>query len=338
MSKLLSVGALFGAAILWSTPLLAKDMVFTSWGGTTQDAQKEAWAKPFAKQSGINVLQDGPTDYGKLKAMVESGKPAWTVVDVENDFAVRAGKDGLLEPLDFSIIDKSKLDPRFVTPYSVGSFYYSFALGYNRDQFRKKTPKTWSDLFDLTGFPGKRTLYKWSAPGVLELALLADGVAPDKLYPLDLDRAFKKLDTIKPQIIWWSGGAQSQQLLASGEAPIGMFWNGRIDAIRRSGVDVGISWEQNLTAADALVVPKGTVDKQAAMKFIAFATSAQAQADFALLTGYAPTNTGSKELLKPDVRATLPDEHTQGQINLDMAYWAEHRDEIAKRWYDWQGK
>ncbi|MGF6972768.1 hypothetical protein QFZ94_001195 [Paraburkholderia sp. JPY465] len=92
---------------------------------------------------------------------------------------------------------------------------------------------------------------------MLEIALLADGVPPNKLYPLDLDRAFKKLDTIKSDIVWWSGGAQSQQLLASGEAPIGMFWNGRLHALAQTGVPVGISWNQNLTAADMLVIPKG---------------------------------------------------------------------------------
>lgn len=338
MRKTLPIAALIGAAALWCTPVQAKQMVFTSWGGTTQDAQKQAWATPFSKESGVTVLQDGPTDYGKLKAMVESGNPAWNVVDVENDFAVMAGKAGLLEPLDFSVINKKQLDPRFVTPYSVGSFYYSFVLGYNKDQFAKNGPKNWADFFDLKKFPGKRTLYKWSAPGVLEMALLADGVKPANLYPLDLDRAFKKLDTIKSQIIWWSGGAQSQQLLVSGEAPIGMFWNGRLDAIRKSGVDVGESWNQNLTAADALVVPKGVKDKEAAMKFIAFATSAKAQADFALASGYAPINVTSKALMTKAQAASLPDAHTQSQIDLNMTYWAQHRDEIAKRWYDWQGK
>ena len=115
---------------------------------------------------------------------------------------------------------RSKLDPRFVTDHSVGSFYYSFVIGCNPGSV-SECPKTWADLFDTTKFPGKRTFYKWSAPGVIEVALLADGVAPAKLYPLDLDRAFKKLDTIKGDIIWWSGGAQSQQLLASAEASFG---------------------------------------------------------------------------------------------------------------------
>ena len=315
----------------------AADLVFTSWGGTTQDAQKAAWAEAFTKASGIKVLQDGPTDYGKLKAQIDSGNVSWDVVDVEMDFAIAAAKAGLLEPIDFKTVDKSKLDPRFVTDNLVGSFYYSFVIGFNKDVL-KTAPKSWADVFDTKAFPGKRTFYKWSAPGVLEIALLADGVAADKLYPLDLDRAFKKLDTIKKDIVWWGGGAESQQLLASGEAPIGQFWNGRIFAIQQGGGNVDASWAQNLTAADVLVVPKGSKNKDAAMKFLATATSADAQAAFAKASGYAPINVESKTKMDAAVVKSLPDAHTDGQINLNMQYWAEHRDEIAKRWYDWQAK
>ena len=316
----------------------ADEMVFTSWGGTTQDAQKNAWVEPFEKLSGVKVKLDGPTDYGKLKAMVDSGNVDWDVVDVEGDFAVAAAKQGLLEPIDFAIVNKADLDPRFAAADYVGSFYYSFVLGYNKDALGGKQPKTWADLFDAKTFPGKRTFYKWSAPGVLEIALLADGVAPEKLYPLDLDRAFKKLDTIKKDIVWWSGGAQSQQLLASGEAPLGMFWNGRVFAVQKDVPNVGISWTQNLTAADVLVVPKGAKHKATAMKFLAEATSAKAQADLASATSYAPINVGSAKLMPAAEAATLPDRHTDTQINLDMNYWAAHRDEIGKRWYDWQAK
>ncbi|MDE3175610.1 MAG: ABC transporter substrate-binding protein [Pseudomonadota bacterium] len=316
----------------------ADEMVFTSWGGTTQDAQKKAWVDSFEKTAGVKVKLDGPTDYGKLKAMVDSGNVDWDVVDVEGDFAVAAAKQGLLDPIDFSVVNKGDLDPRFTAADYVGSFYYSFVLGFNKTALGGKEPKTWADLFDAKAFPGKRTFYKWSAPGVLEIALLADGVAPDKLYPLDLDRAFKKLDTIKSDIVWWSGGAQSQQLLASGEAPLGAFWNGRVFAVQKDEPSVGLSWSQNLTAADVLVVPKGAKHKAAAMKFLAEATSAKAQAQFASLTSYAPINTGSAKLMPAGEAATLPDRHTDSQINLDMNYWAAHRDEIGKRWYDWQAK
>lgn len=316
----------------------AQEMVFTSWGGTTQDAQAAHWAAPFTEKTGTAVVQDGPTDYGKIKAMVEAGAVTWDVVDVEFDWALQAGAQDLLEPLDFSVIDKAALDPRFVSDFAVGSFYYSFVLGWNPANFGGEQPAKLADLFDTAKFPGKRTFYKWSAPGVIEAALLADGVAPADLYPLDLDRAFAKLDTIKSDIIWWEGGAQSQQLLASGEAPIGFFWNGRLSALAADGMPVGVSWDQNITAADALVVPKGTANKDAAMQFIAEATSAAGQAAFAAASGYAPINLGSADLMDPAVRATLPDAQTAVQVNADMAYWAEHRDEIGNRWYAWQAE
>ncbi|MGU7775950.1 ABC transporter substrate-binding protein [Burkholderia sp. MR1-5-21] len=326
------------AAFAVSAADAADPVVFTSWGGTTQSAQQKNWAQGFTASTGANVVMDGPTDYGKLKAMVESGNVSWDVVDVEGDFAYAAQKAGLVEPIDFSVVKKDSLDPRFVSPAAVGSFYYSFVLGYNKGKFKGAQPTSWNDLFDTKRFPGKRTLYKWSAPGVLEIALLADGVAPDKLYPLDLDRAFRKLDTIKSDIVWWGGGAQSQQLLASGEAPIGMFWNGRLHALEQSGVPVGISWNQNLTAADMLVVPKGAKHKAEAMKFLAAATSPEAQAKFAAETGYAPINVKSAALMPAAIAKNLPDQHTATQINLDMKYWADNRDAIAKRWYAWQSK
>lgn len=335
MLKVWFTGAMLAAGL--AAAATAEEMVFTSWGGTTQDAQAASWAEPFTEKTGIAVRLDGPTDYGKLKAMVESGNVDWDVVDVEYDFAIAAAQMGLLEPIDFGVVDRAVIDPRFVTDHAVGSFYYSFVIGFNRDVLDGE-PASWADVFDTSKFPGKRTFYKWSAPGVLEAALLADGVAPDQLYPLDLDRAFAKLDTIKSEVIWWGGGAESQQLLASGEAPIGSFWNGRIFAIQQEGGNVGISWSQNLTAADVLVVPKGARHKDAAMKFLAEATSASGQAQFAESSGYAPINLNSKAEMDPAMVAELPDAHVDSQIYLDMTYWAEHREEIAKRWYDWQAR
>ncbi|RCL27000.1 ABC transporter substrate-binding protein [Pseudomonas sp. AFG_SD02_1510_Pfu_092] len=313
----------------------ADSLNFVSWGGTTQDAQKEAWAVPFSKATNIKVVQDGPTDYGKLKAMVESGNVQWDVVDVEADFALRAASEGLLEPLDFNQIKRDKIDPRFVSDHGVGSFFFSFVLGYNEGKLGANKPVDWTALFDTKTYPGKRALYKWPSPGVLELALLADGVAPDKLYPLDLDRAFKKLDTIKQDIVWWGGGAQSQQLLASGEASLGQFWNGRVYALQQDGAPVGVSWKQNLVMADFLVIPKGAKNKEAAMKFLANASSAEGQAEFANKTAYAPVNVDSVAKLDKDLAQNLPTAYAQDQVTLDFAYWAKNGQAIAARWNEW---
>jgi putative spermidine/putrescine transport system substrate-binding protein len=333
-----ALGSISALSLIGAKPVRASsgDLVFTSWGGTTQDAQKQAWATAFSSKSGMNVLQDGPTDYGKLKAMIDSGNVSWDVVDVEQDYGVWAGTAGQAEKLDFSVINKADLDPRFVTDYTVGSFFYAYVLGFNKQTYASSQPKTWADLFDLAKFPGKRTYYKWSAPGNIEIPLLADGVKPEDLYPLDLDRAFKKLDTIKKQIVWWGSGAQSQQLLASGEAPIGMVWNGRVFALQQDGAPVDMSWAQNLTAADLLMIPKGCKNKDAAMRFLALAVSPEGQAEMAKLTGYAPTNLKSAALLDDKTRAGLPDHYRGQNVPMDIGYWAQHRAEIGKRWYDWQ--
>jgi putative spermidine/putrescine transport system substrate-binding protein len=257
------------------------------------------------------------------------------VVDVEADFALRAAAEGLLEPLDFKVIQRDKIDPRFVSDYGVGSFFFSFVLGYNEGKLGGKAPQDWTALFDTKTFPGKRALYKWPSPGVLELALLADGVPADKLYPLDLDRAFKKLDTIKKDIVWWGGGAQSQQLLASGEASLGQFWNGRIHALQEDGAPVGVSWKQNLVMADFLVIPKGSKNKEAAMRFLANSSSAKGQADFSNLTAYAPVNTDSVQRLDSVLAPNLPTAYAKDQITLDFAYWAKNGQTIATRWNEW---
>ena len=334
MKHILKAAALAGA--MFATGASAQDMVFTSWGGTTQDAQDKNWAQPFTAAGGPGVVMDGPTDYGKIKAMVEAGATTWDVVDVEFDWAIQAGQQGLLEPLDFNVIDKAALDPRFVSDYAVGSFYYSFVLGYNPANFAGDKPATLADLFDTAKFPGKRTFYKWSAPGVIEAALLADGVAPEALYPLDLDRAFAKLDTIKGDIIWWEGGAQSQQLLASGEAPIGFFWNGRLSALQADGMDVGISWDQNITAADALVVPKGTKNKEAAMRFIDFCLRADRQVAWSVRGYYLPNNVAAiEEVRKSPSGDFLPDLTNGKNVVVNSAWWGENYTAMQKRYAEW---
>lgn len=312
-------------------------LTFVSWGGSTQAAQESAWAAPFTQETGIQVRMAGPTDYDTFRAMVQSGDVSWDVVDVEADFALRAGREGLLEPLDLKQLAQRDIDPRFVTIYGVGSFYFSFVLGYNSTRLAQ-APEAWPALFDTATYPGKRALYKWPSPGVLEIALLADGVAPDKLYPLDLDRAFRKLDTIKSEILWWGSGDESQQLLSSGQASLGMFWNGRVHALKQSGASVEMNWRQNLVTGDFLVIPRGAKQAEAAKQFLGYASRPEAQAAFASLTGYAPVNLSSAALIAPELAGSLPSAHGDSQITLNFKYWSKNSEAISRRWYAWQAQ
>jgi putative spermidine/putrescine transport system substrate-binding protein len=283
----------------------------------------------------VTVVQEGPTDYARFKSLTANGEVSWDLLDVEGDFAYRAASDHLLEPLDFSVIDKQDIDPRFVFDYGIGSFYFSFVLAYNQTAIGEHVPTGWNDLFDIERFPGKRALYKVPSPGVFELALLADGVAPESLYPLDLDSAFRKLDSIRDATVFWSYGAESQQLLASSTVSLGMFWNGRVYDLAKSDTAIRPVWNQNLAIADYLIVPKGCPNKDAVMQFIAHAVSPRSQAELANVTAYAPINVAAINDVKPEVVPYLPTTYQETQVLLDVSYWAKHAAEITERWNAW---
>jgi putative spermidine/putrescine transport system substrate-binding protein len=313
-------------------------VVFASWGGSYQDAQKQAFCEPFAKATGASVVQDGPVDYGKLRAMLESGKPTWDVVDVTIDFLYSAAKDNLLEKIDMSAVDVKRLDPRYVHSDGIGDIVWSYNLAYSLTIYNETNrPRTWADLFDTKKFPGRRMLRDRASP-MLEIALLADGVAPDKLYPLDVDRAFKKLDTIKKDSVFWTTNSQSQQLLLDGEVSFGVIINGRaFDAVNK-GAKIGIEWDQHLAAIDYLIVPKNAPNRAVAMALINQTTTVEAQAKVANLMALAPTNPEAFSMIEDKVKpwlTTNPDYQSKG-ILIDELYWQDNMKSLVARWSQWK--
>jgi len=235
-----------------------KGLVFTSYGGSFQRAQDKAWLKPYTRETGTEIHQDSPTDYAKLQDMVENNKVIWDVVDVGNDFGLESTAD-LLEPLDYSIIDKGPILEGYASKYRIACMLYANVLAYNTERV-EGTPSSWADFFNTRKFPGRRGLRKVPSE-TLEVALLADGVLLGDLYPLDVNRALGKLDTIKDQILWWEDAARSQQQIASGEVALISAWNGRVQTEINTGAPVKTQWNQNLQTADYLVVPKGTTSR-----------------------------------------------------------------------------
>ncbi|HLA16851.1 MAG TPA: ABC transporter substrate-binding protein [Candidatus Limnocylindrales bacterium] len=278
-------------------------LAFTSYGGAYQEAQRKGWLEPYSQLTGVKFVEDEGTDYAKIKAMVDSGQVTWDVVDVGNDFGLDAHAD-LLEPLDYTLIPQAEILPGFATTYRVGDITYGVVLAYNTDKTGGQAPAGWADYFDLTKFPGKRGTWDYSEGGIFETALLADGVPPGDLYPLDLDRAIKKLDTIKSEIVFWPGGAASQEQIGSGEVAMSLMWNGR--AWSAKNVDnkpVEIQWNQQIVTADYLVIPKGSPNKDAAMNFIAWTTCANNNAAPSNYIPYGPTNVNA--VANPDKVADL---------------------------------
>jgi putative spermidine/putrescine transport system substrate-binding protein len=313
-------------------------LTFTSFGGVYQEAQRKAWLEPYTELTGVEFTNDENSSNATIKAQVEAGQVTWDVVDVGNDFGLDAHKD-LLEPLDYSLIPREEvLDTLGAGDYRVPDITYGVVLGYNTDKTAGKVPEGWADFFDTQEFPGKRGAWDYSESGMLEFALMADGVKPADLYPLDLDRATKKLDTIKDDLVFWSSGAESQELIGSGEVAMTMIWNGR--AWSAKNIDkkpVEIQWNQQIVTADYLVVPKGSPNKDAAMKFIAYAICADNNAKPSQFIPYGPTNKNSTPdpAKVPDLSVSNADENS---AYFDDKYLIDKFAEIDAAWQAWKTK
>ncbi|MBD8473740.1 ABC transporter substrate-binding protein [Pseudomonas sp. CFBP 8770] len=318
----------------------AEDITFVSQGGAYQEAQSKAILEPAAKKLGLTLKQDSsPKAYPIIKTQVESGKVSWDVVDLPTGDCLRGEAEGLFEKLDPALVpNAAQLPAALKDDYTVGYISYSTVLAYRTDAFKgENVPKTWADLWDTKKFPGQRSLRNLPRP-TLEIALMADGVAPDKLYPLDVERAFKKLEEIKPHIAtWWTSGGQSAQLISDGEVDMIQAWNGRITAVQADGAPVAFDYNQGVLETNSLCVLKGTAHKTAAMKFVNEAIDAKLQAALPMIIDYGPLNpeafkTGT---IPAERAAKLPSspENISRQALLSAKWWASQEGVKAEeRW------
>jgi putative spermidine/putrescine transport system substrate-binding protein len=306
-----------------------KQLVMVNWGGDAIKAYDAAYGQPFFKETGIAVKQDGtgPTE-GAITAQFKSGKPTWDIVDADPFSAISLGKQGMIEPIDYKVVDKSKMRPGFGWDYAASTYFFSYIIAYDAQKFGAHPPKGMADFFDVKAFPGKRSLYKWGA-GMWEAALLADGVAPDKLYPLDLKRAHDKIAALKPDIVsFWGGGAESQQVMLSGDASMALIWSTRASILDRdSKGQISFIWDQGLISPGALAVIKNNPGgAEAAMKFIASTSDPKKQLVMFQMLGQGPANPATDALIPADQRRFNPvdPENFKKQIALDMPWYSEN--------------
>ena len=322
-----------------ATPTAAPEPVtltFVSYGGAYQDAQTEAWVKPYMEANPhVTIVQEEGTDYAKLQAMVEANDVTWDVVDVGNDFGLERNAD-ILEPLDCSIIPCDEMLPGLANKSRIADIIYGVVFAYRTDDYPEGSePQGWADFFDTTKFPGKRGVYNFVSGGILEGALVADGVDPKALYPLDIERALAKIDTIWDDLIWWDTGAVSAQLLADHEVVMGMSWNGRIYNIQQEGAPVKIQWNQHIQTSDFLVVPKGVKNVTEAMKLIAYMSSAEHNAGPSYYIAYAPTNKNALDKVDPAKKEDLPTTYLDVAMQFNDAWWDTNFSAANERYTEW---
>jgi len=334
ISSLLAPAALIALWACDSAASAGESLVWVDGGGAYHDAVQKGVLTPWQETSGDKIASVAGTDNAKLRAMVEVKRVVWDVYNGDNTWGTDL--DGKwLEPLDYSVIPKEQIIPGFASQYRVANMIYSIALAYNTDRI-KTPPAGWADFFDIEKYPGKRAVMDYSAGGIFEIALLADGVAPDKLYPLDIDRAIKKLNTIKSSLVFWQSGAQSEDLVGSGEVSMVMTYNARAydaKAVQKKPVDYIFSGQ--ILAAAYLTVPKGSQHVADAMKLIAFAVGKDVNASLSASLPLAPANKDAKP--DPSMSAELPTSHfNEPHAVFDDKWIAENSQMLESRYQAWK--
>jgi putative spermidine/putrescine transport system substrate-binding protein len=306
-----------------------KTLVFVNWGGDASRSYDQAYGQAFLRQTGVTVRQDGsgPTE-GAITAQFRSGKPTWDIVDADPFSAIALGKRGMIEPIDYAVVDRAKMRKGFGWDYAASTYFFSYVIAYDSSRFGGRVPAGMADFFDTRKFPGKRSMNKWGV-GMWEAALMADGVASDKLYPLDLARAHARISDFREHVVsYWNGGADSQQIMLSGDASMALIWSTRASVLEKdSGGQISFVWDQGLISPGAMAVIKNNPGgRELAMNFIASTQDPRKQLIAFELLGQGPANPATDALIAPEKRRINPMDPANAarQVALDMSWYAEH--------------
>jgi putative spermidine/putrescine transport system substrate-binding protein len=344
MTRRTAIKTLGGGLALLAAPLsgFAEDrkIVVSDPGGPYTAAYRKAFYDTFEKQTGIKVISVARESQpvAQFSAMVQTRNYIWdvTTLTLSADIPYLEEK-GLLEPIGLKHEDYPGVMPEAITANWLGVDVYSTVMAYRTNKFGKEHPQTWADFWDVKRFPGRRSLRR-NPLDTIEEALMADGVAPHQLYPLDLDRAFRSLDKIRPHIsVWWTSGAQSMQLIQSGEVDMISLWNGRAQAAIDGKAPVAIVWNQGLYSIEGWGIPKGTPRAAEAKEFVRFCADAARQASFTDLLAYGPTNLKAYDSIPAERARILPTspDNLKGMILPDPKWWKDNRQNVTERFNAW---
>lgn len=308
--------------------------------GLLEDCLREAWADPFTTETGIKVLTSATDAENQIRVAVETGVYDIDVVSPTADLVASFGPK-LLEPIDYTVINRDEIVEGLAQDYGVAFDTYSVNLVYNKKFTGGATPTRLEDFFDLEKFPGKRGFSKYLPPARLAaVALMADGVAPEDVFPFDWDRAYQKLNTIKDQLVFFDGGAQSVDWLNSGETPLIYTFPNRVVESLKSGQPVGLIWDGHTVQGDMWAIAKGNPNKDAAMRFIASTVRKDLNGKYVecIGGGASPSNTLvklPKELEKWAATTHSDQRHFVMDASEVVSWIAENQDEIDQRYQEW---
>ncbi|RBM06279.1 extracellular solute-binding protein [Streptomyces sp. PT12] len=310
------------------------DIVWADYGGPTNESRQAAYFDGFSDETGVDVVSV-PIEDAVFNGMLGGDAGDYDVFQVAAADAL-ANAENLVElPEDI----RGDLLPEGLRPYVVGGFYAGLAQGWLTETFPEGGPEDWADFFDTETYPGKRA---WpGAPGSFdasyEIALLADGVAPEDLYPLDIERAEARLDAIRDELVFYQSYPEVQQLLTSGSASIAVTVTGQFTALRNAGADVTVQWNQAFITPNGFVIPAESGNPDAVVALAEWIDDPERQAAFVERTLYGPVNSEVFDHLPADVTEQLANSPDKEELVLrwDEQWRADHRQLLLDSYTAW---
>ena len=342
-TSIILASAVFGTTLSMGYGVSAQEITVASWGGSYQDAQSKALFEPVAKAMGITINEETWKGVGQLRTKVKAGAVPWDIISTGSGGGARACVEELLIPLDYDIIDVSAFVPGSYLPCCVGSDIFATVAAWNTETYGNNGPQNWVDFWDVKKFPGTRSI-RGKMHGMLEPALMADGVSPEQVYSVldseaGIKRALDKIRELKPHVaVWWSSGAQHAQLMKDGEVDMTTGWNGRFDNAKKDGAQVAYTFNQALQDHDCFGIPTGAPNPDLAMKVIAEMSKPEIQVNLPKYITYGPTNTNTYKLGKIDdaLARSLPShpDNARKMLPISQEWYAKWEKVASERYQD----
>lgn len=320
----------------------AGEVIIRNPGGVYDDSMRKHVYDPFTRATGIKVTAVAATA-ARLLAMFRANNVELDLIDAGDSILEQLRRQNALAPLDYGKWQYTKAEdiPAEVRlPTRVANMLYGSVLAYSKEAFPDgRHPQGWAQFWDVAKFPGPRSLADMASGNpYLEFALLADGVPKDRLYPIDIDRAFRSLTRIRPQIRkFWDTGALSAQMLADKEVVLSGLWNGRAQVLIDRGAPLAIDWGENMIEVQALGVFKDARNGANAQKLIDFMLQPEAQAGYCRDLTYGPTNAKTFAMLPADQLERMPGSPASRDKGFykDITWWEDNRDRVNRTWSRW---
>ena len=341
----LFVGAIVGLGAP-NRAIASDEVIIATTGGAYEQALKKAWFDPFTEETGIKVVTVSGSNAQmrtKAAAMVQANNVSWDLY-IQGEIQASSEQHRLsaqdLGHFCEQFKDREDLPVDACTAAGVRLLSNATLLAFRTDAFEGKAPESWADMWDLKRFPGGRSFPNFDDPWrVLAAALLADGVPRDKLFPLDIDRAFVKLEAIRPAVLlWWKSGDQSVQGFRTGDYSLGEIWLSRAQALKREGQPIAWSYKASFLVGDRVALIKNAPNRDNALKLMSYwLTSPHAQANLCEELACTPPSSSAVKMMSPAARALMPtsNEMREYVIVPDAVWINQNAGKLLERWNAW---